>query len=62
MTLPNASIPQVITAMNRCLYFFGGVPYRVYLVSVENLSKVVKENNHSPSNLYLTNGNLDLWY
>jgi hypothetical protein len=34
----------------------------VYLVSVENLSKVVKENNHSPSNLYLTNGNLDLWY
>lgn len=40
MALPNASIPQVITAMNRCLLFFGGVPYSF---KTDNMKQVVSK-------------------
>lgn len=40
MALPNASIPQVITAMNRCLFFFGGVPHSF---KTDNMKQVVSK-------------------
>lgn len=38
MALPNASIPQVIKAMNNCLTFFGGVPHSF---KTDNMKQVV---------------------
>lgn len=38
IALPNASIPQVIAAMNRCVLFFGGVPHSF---KTDNMKQVV---------------------
>lgn len=38
MALPNATIPQVIKALNACLYYFGGVPLSL---KTDNMKQVV---------------------
>lgn len=38
MALPDASIPQVIKALNACLYYFGGIPLSL---KTDNMKQVV---------------------